>query len=372
LRSLKPLFFAAFSLLSITAASAELVIARKPGPFPDGMDTWLPKNGSAQHDSGLRVGILTGVEDISLVRFDLSGLPQVATRAYLWLYANGYSGTTPTAMNVSRVSSQWHAGKVTWASQPASVGWLSAIAPTPGGWYRVDVTPIYNQWRSAAYTNYGLKFAGNTTTNSRFNLFSSSGATAANRPELNVYYNPQANDKIIKLKWPLATSYATRVVPQGGGFGSDWAGDAKCNGLIKKHNGTDFRATPGTVVYAAEDGIIKEVLPPSSAGWASNIVLEHNHPIAGKFTTVYWHVVPVADVSGSNPGGFVPKGMQIATIADLSSYQHGSHFHFGLRIGSYAAGVSGTGALPQTNCGGYPAFPAGFLDPNSSANIIFQ
>lgn len=370
MRTLMPLLVGAFSLLSNAMASAESIVFRKPGPFPVGMDTWLPKNGSAQHDSGLRVGILTGVEDISFVRFDLSGLPVTANKAYLWLYANGYSGTTPTTMNVSRVSSQWHSGKLTWASQPSSVGWLSAIAPTPNGWYRIDITPIYNQWRSTGYLNYGLKLSGNTTTNNRFNLFSSSSsATASNRPELDVYYTPQANDNIIKLKWPLATSYASRYVTQK--FSDPWAGDdAYCGGLRKKHNGTDFRAAAGTPVYAAEDGIIKETKPV--AGWASNIVLEHSHPVSGKFTTVYWHVNPVPDVTTSNPGGFVPKGMQIGTVADLASSGHATHFHFGLRIGSYVSGVSGTGALPQTNCGGYPAFPAGFIDPNNIANVIFQ
>jgi murein DD-endopeptidase MepM/ murein hydrolase activator NlpD len=370
MRALMPLLVGAVSLLSSVTASAESIVSRKPGPFPEGMDTWLPKNGSAQRDSGLRVGVLTGVEDVSFVRFDLSGLPLTANHAYLWLYLNGYSGTTFTPMLVTRVASPWQANKITWANQPGTYSWFSGSAPTAAGWYRVDVTSLYPYWRSGSNLNFGLRFSGAITTNNRFNLFSSSSATASNRPQLDIYYTAQANDKIIKLKWPLGTAYSSRYVTQA--FNTDWAGDTYCNGLIKKHNGTDFRASVGTAVYAAEDGFVKEVKPPSSAGWASNIVLEHNHPVGGKFTTVYWHVNPSPDVVAANPGGFMPKGTQIASVADLSPWGHATHFHLGLRIGSYDSVVSGTGALPQTNCGGYPAFPAGFIDPNNPANVIFQ
>jgi murein DD-endopeptidase MepM/ murein hydrolase activator NlpD len=369
MRALTCLLVGAISLLSCGAASAEAIVSRKPASS-EGMDTWLPKNGNSQRDTGLRVGTLTGVEDISFVRFDLSGLPLSANKAYLWLYANGYSGTTFTPMTVTRVGSPWQVNKLTSANQPGSYAWLSAAAPTAIGWYRVDVTSLYPSWRSGGYLNFGLRFASTIATNNHFNLFSSSGATVSNAPQLDVYYTPQANDKIIKLKWPLGTAYLSRSVTQA--FGTDWAGDTSCNGLIKKHNGTDFHASPGTAVSAAEDGFIKEVLPPTSAGWASNIVIEHNHPVTGKFTTVYWHVNPSPDIVAANPGGFVPKGLQIASVADLSPWKHASHFHFGVRIGSYASGVSGTGALPQTNCGGYPAFPAAFIDANNATNVIFQ
>jgi len=183
-----------------------------------------------------------------------------------------------------------------------------------------------------------------------------------------------APNTILTLKWPLATSYASRVVTQD--FGADWAGGVYCDGLIKKHNGTDFHATAGTAVYAAETGDVKEVLTPSqTGGWASNIVLEHTGPAGGKYTTVYWHVTPESGVvvaATGLPPTSIPKGVKIATVADLTPYGNATHFHFGVRNGTYLANVSGTGALPQTNCGGYPAFPGDFLDPNNVSNVLFQ
>jgi murein DD-endopeptidase MepM/ murein hydrolase activator NlpD len=144
-------------------------------------------------------------------------------------------------------------------------------------------------------------------------------------------------------------------------FGADW-NNTYCSGLIKKHNGTDFSAAAGTAVYAAEDGVVRNA--DFVAPWAYRIVLEHNHPQGGKYTTVYWHVTPSVAVDN-----FVPKGMQIATVANLGS---NTHFHFGVRLGVYDVNVSGTGSLPQTICGGYPAFPENFIDPNNVNNVLFQ
>ena len=96
-----------------------------------------------------------------------------------------------------------------------------------------------------------------------------------------------------------------------------------------------------------------------------------------KFTTVSNHINPVV-----TKGDFVPRGMQIVTVANLAS---GPHLHFGLRVGSYASAIfnsinfAGTGALPQINCqdnppngSWYPAFPGGFLNTESTGNDLFQ
>lgn len=42
------------------------------------------------------------------------------------------------------------------------------------------------------------------------------------------------------------------------------------------------------------------------------------------------------------------------------------------RMEAYDASASGTGALPQANCGGHPAFPNGFIDPDNTSNVLFQ
>lgn len=341
-------------------------IWRNPGPFTEGMDTWFGSvyNTSAQHDYRLRVGGW-GDEYDSLVRFDLGGLPQVANQALIYLYSIA-DGGTPTYLMWYLLSAQWHSGTVTWGTQPTGTFLGYSVPPTIGSWYAVDFTTQYNAWRSgnSSSVNYGLKLRPYQTNNNYSSFYSSTQGGGAG-PWLYVSYTPQANDNVLKLKWPLATPYANRIVTQT--FGVNWSTGETCNGLNKKHNGTDFVATAGTAVYATEDGIVKHV--ESHSPWTYHVVLEHNYPQGGKYTTVYWHVVPTSDVVSSNPDGFIPKGAQIATVADLGA---NTHFHFGVRVGTYDAVVSGTGALPQTNCGGYPAFPNGFIDPNNVSNVLFQ
>jgi len=343
-----------------------------PAPYPVGMDTWFGSyyNKTAQHDYRLRVG---GWGDwyYTLLRFDLSGLPQNATNAYIWRYT--INEGTPTDINWYRIGAQWHSGTVTSSNFPyaslTSLFWTSA--PTPGYWYITNITSEYNQWRAGTGNlNYGL-FLAPVSNNNNYSSFYSSTQGGGIGPWLQVTYTPQADDNKIKLRWPLGTPYASRVVTQA--FGVNWAGGSECPpGVIKKHSGTDFSAPIGTAVYAAEDGVIKHVdaHPP----WAYHIVLEHNHPQGGKYTTVYWHVTPASGITAMNPPIFVPKGMQIATIANLAT---GSHFHFGVRVGTYNNPVSGIGALPQSTCTDpdgttYPGFPENFIDPNNINNVLFQ
>ena len=293
----------------------------------------------------------------TLLRFDLSGLPPTADAAYVWLYY--FNSGTPTNINWYLITKQWQSGTVSLLTTLNGAFVAETPAPTTARWYKFNVTSIYNQWRLAGNYGFQLKPVSN---NNNFTTFYSSTQGGGYGPWLQVDYTPTATDSVIKLKWPLGTAYAGRVVTQA--FGVNWAGGGVCSttGVIKKHNGTDFRAVAGTAIYAAEDGIVKH--KEAHSPWAYHIVIEHNHPTGGKYTTVYWHVNPSVSV-----GDFVPKAMQIATVADLGT---NTHFHFGVRIGSCNDNVSGTGALPQTNCDGYPAFPEYFIDPNSTNNVLFQ
>lgn len=313
-----------------------------PAPFPVGMDTWFGSvyNTTAQHDNRLRVG---GWGDMynTLLRFDLSGLPQVADGAYLWLYA--INEGAPTNINWSMIGKQWQSSTVGSSDFPLPSNVLFPVgttsAPTPWQWYVLNITGIYNAWRSSvSYKNYGLYLAP-VSNNNNYSSFYSSTQGGGYGPWLQVTYTPQANDNVIKLKWPLST--AKPATPTAGGaFGDPWGnGITKCVGLPMTHAGVDIPNTIGNPVYAAEDGFVREVLPATqTGGWASAIVLEHNHPSGNntKYTTVYWHVNPVSGVVvapvGQSPT-FIPKGMQIATIANISP-NGGSHLHFGLRIGA--------------------------------------
>jgi murein DD-endopeptidase MepM/ murein hydrolase activator NlpD len=350
------IIFLSFSTNALTAD-----MWRNPAPYPEGMDTWFGSinNKTAQHDYRNRVGGW-GDQYSSLLRFNLSGLPQLATNVLVWRYTINEGAST--SINWWKINGQWQSNAVAYSNFPwGTLSYLGKTStPSPGYWYTTNITSIYNQWRTGSVStlNYGLILTP-VNTNNYYSSFYSSAQGGGYGPWLQVTYTPQSNDSVIKLKWPLSTAYASRVVTQT--YGIDWAGGVYCNGLIEKHNGVDYSAAAGTTVYAPEDGWVKHV--ELHTGWAYHIVLEHNHPINGKFTTVLWHVTPL---SGIADGVFVPKGMKIATVANLGG---ATHFHFGIRSGAYTKTISGTGALPQTSCNGLPAFPEKFMNPSV---VLFQ
>ena len=150
------------------------------------------------------------------------------------------------------------------------------------------------------------------------------------------------------LKWPLAGQVIDRQVLLE--FGDIWTW-TYCEGLPKKHAGVDLKATKGEDVYAPEAGTVKAVLSDSGhPEWKYCVTIEHSG-----FTTVCWHIDPLVNV-----GDTVTRGQIIGTIANLGT---NTHLHFGIRSGNYSNDVSNVGALPQTDCGGYPAFPEQFVDP---------
>lgn len=166
----------------------------------------------------------------------------------------------------------------------------------------------------------------------------------------------------LTLGWPLDTARSGLSVTQA--YGANWVGGncATDSSVTQKHNGTDYSASYGTIVKAAEAGVVKEVTYASP--WAYNIVIEHTATTGWKYTTVYWHVDPYVSVNSN-----VTKGQQIGSVANLGT---NTHSHFGVRIGNYLASSSGTGALPVTTCNGHPPFSDGFIDPENTNFVNFN
>ena len=381
--SLKKLFLPLVAFLLLFASLSFGADKWLQPPAVEGMDTWFGSyyNKTAQFDGRDRVG---GWGDYyySVLRFNLSGLPLVPTRVLLWRYSFN-DGGTPTSINWFIPSTQWQTNTIGYNNRPNlyAFTYISSPAPALGTWTSVDITGLYYYWRqggvwsggSQYYLNYGL-FLSPQLNNNNYSSFYSS-RTAGYGPQLQVTYNTTSNDSKIQLKWPLGTNNTARTV-SGYSFGVPWIDS--CGGKPKLHTGTDYTANAGWTVYAPEDGIVKQILLPSqTGGWMSNIVIEHNTLTGGKFTTVIWHInQPTVKV-----GDFVPKGMPMATIANLSS---GAHMHFGLRLGAYNAAVyggtyyAGVGGLPQMNCQDangtwYPQFTvSGFINTQDVSQVLFQ
>jgi hypothetical protein len=175
----------------------------------------------------------------------------------------------------------------------------------------------------------------------------------------------------LQLAYPLGES---RLVIQNAGFGVMWTHGECPAGTYKKHAGLDLHADPTDDVFAVVDGTVVDIINDSAHGWAKAIVMEHTAPGGWKYTTVYWHVVPLSAIQtaiDNNQTYDVDRAEQIGDVADLPP-EHTDHLHLGVRLGSYLSGVSSAGALPQSDCLGKPAFPNWFIDAADTSYVTFS
>jgi hypothetical protein len=131
----------------------------------------------------------------SLLKFDLAGLPAVATEVELRLYDLGDNDGSPTALNLYEITQDWNwqtqgtgadHERLWWADQPTAVleSPSSLPAPTVGSYYDINITTLYNEWQSAALPNYGLELRP-TSNDNKFDVFASSrNANPDYRPAL--------------------------------------------------------------------------------------------------------------------------------------------------------------------------------------------
>lgn len=349
-------------LLAVSSVSAQTSTDYRLNDL-SGVDTYI-RSSTPNNSFGFDQNLVTGGWGdwyATMIKFNVSGLPAITTgdKVSLWLYNKSPGGyAQPTAVNIGLLATDFN--NYTTYNNSGLSWYTSTVAQVNVGaygyWTEFDITSYYNYWKSGV-ANYGIALTP-LNTNNYFNFFQSTETSDTSvRPLLRI---TKASQKTY-LQWPLSTPYSSRVVTQA--FGVDWSTGTRCpadTGPIKKHNGTDYRASAGVQVYAASSGYVKSI--PQQAPYGSGVVVEHVKTDGTKFTTVYWHIDPTVTV-----GDFVSAGQKIGVIANIST---GSHLHFGIRNGAYTSNSSGTGALPVSDCGGYPSFPNGFLDPEN--NSLFQ
>lgn len=213
---------------------------------------------------------------------------------------------------------------------------------------------VYNECTKTYYSDVDIVSPGNAT------LYAAGGCGNINYTTNDVVIEGQPYNVTTSLRWPLSGTFASRTV--GWRFGTTWTPGQCPSGTYKKHAGVDVNATANEAVYAAHDGIVKAIHYQSP--WAYGIVIEDS---SGLFTTVSWHVNAYGGLAVNDT---VTRGQQIATVANLVDpnppYDNITHFHFGIRMGSYSDPESYAGSLPVANGCGYLAYPESFIDPESA------
>ena len=158
-------------------------------PGPEGIDTYAGDTYTTTGDPNQVYLTVGGWGDSYYIwlMFNISSLPVNAVKAEIHIYCHSSVSGTLVSMNLDRITSAWPE-TVGWAGQPSAVNISSIGAPVLYQWYIIDITSLYNGWKSSTYPNYGIRLRPTGTSN-QFNRFYSSDYPddPSLRPKLVVY-----------------------------------------------------------------------------------------------------------------------------------------------------------------------------------------
>lgn len=348
-----------------------------------GQDVWITSIYSYGDDYGvddekLQVGGW-GDSYYALIRFDVENMPMSATSATVVLQPFARTElaptdvSTPVPMTLHQITSAWNEN-TGWFSQPATTFISNLPAPVVGRPYAIDITDIYNKWKSGTAQNLGLELRP-TANDNRFDVFRSSDykADPSVRPML----------KIVSASVPSGDHFTWPIDPtnESDGFFAPCSDSPQCfwlnaggwrdvqpflryefidNGKVYGyHLGADWDlgsdpADAGLPVASVADGVVVSV-QPNVKQWGNVVFIEHQTSF-GTYTSMYAHV----DWMPSGPPrlGRVARGQQIARIGNGGGL-YPYHLHFEIREGRGAD--VGPGYVPSPTS---PP-PQGQLDPDA-------
>jgi murein DD-endopeptidase MepM/ murein hydrolase activator NlpD len=156
--------------------------------------------------------------------------------------------------------------------------------------------------------------------------------------QLNLSVNPGSIPKAGTgvLAWPVAQPYITQY------FGNtDFATQNPQVYGGKGHNAIDLRASPGTPIMAARQGVVLGTgntdLTCPGASYGKWIFIKHDNGLS----TIYAHLSTISVTEGQQV-----KTGQVIGYSDTSGYATGPHLHFGV----YASSGSEIASFPSKSC----------------------
>lgn len=152
------------------------------------------------------------LEDVILVRFDLSTLPPAAQidSASLELYLIGSQGHTPHQIGAYRLTSPWSESTVTWNTYITAdtTGVFTSVNDVTGVYKAWNVTSIARLWQSAPAQNYGVYLRRLTTDQAFYQRVFESREHNERIPRLVVNYRmptPPARELWHRGTWVVST-----------------------------------------------------------------------------------------------------------------------------------------------------------------------
>ncbi|WP_107852715.1 DNRLRE domain-containing protein [Oceanimonas marisflavi] len=171
----------------------------------DGADTYLDDGNPGTNwgsDTQLRISNKSNVQKRGLLRFDLSAIPPASliTSATLEMNLEGIGSGDTAAIDLHRVTRDWHQSQASWSQALNTTNWTSpggdidptaitsAVIEPAGGPVQWDITALAGDWVAGNLDNHGVMLLGSPGVN-HADFSSSNHATAALRPKLTIQYH---------------------------------------------------------------------------------------------------------------------------------------------------------------------------------------
>jgi len=333
-------------LLFAANLAAQTTVIYQPTPYPASMtngihilDDWFSSSyeNDFQKDDKLQIG---GWMDNynTYIQFDTEGLPANVSSAQLRLYAYP-RGDKSTLVNfdVWSPNTTWAPNLSTtmdWDSQPSSFAFVGSYsAGQVNNFWNINITSLYNGWRSTPSSNRGLALMS-WTQNNNFDVWRSSRymTNITERPALRLTFTPPVGMPNFKMPLPGGASWL--LTTEIGGYeckpgqynpDSTHQGDNYFTLDFSAENTKDGGGSYSSPipVLAASGGTVKSVGSGTTTGYY--IILDHGNG----YLTRYLHFDhPAARKNGTylTQGDYVNQGDQIGIMGG-SGTSTGTHLH---------------------------------------------
>ncbi len=277
----------------------------------------------------LRNGGADGTFNLSLLKFDVTGLPPDADTVAMYLYSGENFSVAKTQFAVCNVGSKDWSTNVTWNEMPPVDGCYGWFSPPDKGWWAAGITGLWRKWLT---NNTGLLMFGRDWSTAVTEWRSSRHENQNTRPTLRFDFTPS-----LRLSSPLPGGRSWLVTTETGGW--------SCLGNVDEHHqgnnwfSIDFSWRNRSVtrssyshgeyipILAAADGVVATSTYSTANG--NYVALDHDSDgdINTGFSTRYLHLALKPSVSA---GESVTRGQVLGYMGD-TGLSVGKHLHFGVR-----------------------------------------